>query len=154
MVSLKGINIPEKELRSAYYAIKHEDTTYHVFNAETMLYEEIFQRAAFLLQGKHKPIYKRNKSTFGDVVIVANCNNIRMKGDELRYKYFKYHTGSPGGLKKRYFKDYINKNATFIFYCGIYKKLPTNKLRYRFMENLYCYEGGEVKFADFLPNVR
>ena len=126
--------------------------TYHVFNAETFLYQKLCKRAAYYLTGRHKPIYRPNKSFYGDTVIIANCNNIRMRRDELKYAKLRYHTGAPGGLKTKYFKDYIDKNASFLFYHGIYKELPKNKLRYDFMERLYAYNGPEVEFADFLPN--
>ena len=66
----------------------------------------------------------------------------------------RYHTGRPGGLKTKYFKEYVIKKPEFIFYYGVYKQLPKNQLRFKYMDKLFVYKGPEVEYADFLPNVK
>lgn len=133
--------------------MEHKGVIYHVFNAATYEFNKLCKRAAFYLTGRHKPIFKPNKSDGGDMVIIANAENLRMYGDKLKYKKLRYHTGHPGGLKTKYFKEYVIKKPEFIFYYGVYKQLPKNQLRFRFMDNLFVYKGPEVEYDDFLPNV-
>jgi hypothetical protein len=46
-----GINIPQQELRSAYYSMMHENKVYHVFNAEMMVFlKSILKKSAKDLQ--------------------------------------------------------------------------------------------------------
>lgn len=117
-----------------------------------MEYKEICKRAAKFLTGSHKPIYANNKVGLGDVVIVCNAANMRMHGDKLKYEKLRYHSGHPGGLKTRYFRDYVIKKPEFLYYYGVYKQLAPNKLRFRRMDKLYVYAGAQ-QFAEYLPNV-
>lgn len=140
-------------MRSAYYTLEHEGVVYHVFNAETYEFDKLCKRAAYYLTGRHKPVWRPNKCDRGDMVIVANASNLRMKGDQLKYEKMQYHTGHPGGLKTKYFKEYVIKKPEFLFYYGVYKQLPKNRMRFKYMENLFVYRGPEVEYAHFLPNV-
>jgi hypothetical protein len=76
-----------------------------------------------------------------------------MPGRRLKYKRMKYHTGHPGGLKSIPYTLLIHRKPEYVFYRGVYKQLPRNKLRFAILKNLYVYTGPEVKYADFLPNV-
>ena len=73
-------------------------------------------------------------------------------GNELKFRNFKYHTGAPGGLKTKYFKDIIQARPESLFYYGVNKVMPKTKIRQRLMEKLFIYKGPVVPF-DFLPNV-
>ena len=147
------MNIPSVELRSAYYAVQHGGVVHHVFNGATMEYGEVCRRAAQYLTGRHKPTYKNNKASRGDVVVVCNAEQLRMRGDELRTAKLRYHTGHPGGLKTRLLRDYVVKKPEFLFYYGVYKQLPKNRLRFAYMQRLFVYSGPEAQYASFLPNV-
>lgn len=130
-----------------------EGIVYHVFNAERMHYGEIIIRAAEYLRGKNKPTYTRRFAGQGDIVIVVNADRITMPGRRLKYKRMKYHTGHPGGLKSVAYTFLMRRKPEYVFYRGVYKQLPRNKLRFAILKNLYVYTGPEVKYADFLPNV-
>lgn len=130
-----------------------EGIVYHVFNAERMNYGEIIIRAAQYLRGKQRPTYTRRFAGQGDIVIVVNAEKLTMPGSRLRFKKMKYHTGHPGGLVSKAYTYLIHKKPEYIFFRGVYKQLPRNKLRFDILKNLYVYEGPEVKYADFLPSV-
>lgn len=126
-----------------------------MFNAERMFYGEIISRAAVLLRGKHKPTYCRKKTQVqGDVVIVVNADKITMPGRRLKNKRMKYHSGHPGGLKSISYVYLMHKKPEYVFYRGVYKQLPRNRIRLQQLKNLYVYTGPEIPYADFLPNVR
>lgn len=145
--------MPSRELRSAYYALAHKGTVHHVFNAAVVEYAEVCKRAAALLTGRHKPTFRNNKAGQGDVVVVCNAGSLRMAGDKLKYEKLRYHTGRPGGLKTRYFRDYAIERPEFLFYYGVYRRLPRTQLRFRHMEQLFVYAGPCADYAPFLPNV-
>lgn len=126
---------------------------YHVFNAERMNYGEIVTRAAMFLRGKHKPTYRRTKSDHGDIVIIINAEKLTMPSNRLRFKKMKYHSGHPGGLVSKAYTYLLHKKPEYIYYRGVYKNLPRNRIRFQIMKNLYVYQGPEVPYADFLPNV-
>ena len=126
---------------------------HHVFNAATTEYSEVCRRAAMYLRGGHKPTYRRSSADCGDVVVVCNAGRLRMRGDKLRTEKLRYHTGAPGGLKTRAFRDYAVRKPELLFYYGAYRLLPKTQLRFKYMQRLYVYAGPAADFAAFLPNV-
>ena len=118
-----------------------------------MYYGEIINRAAVYLRGKHKPTYRRFKAFQGDIVIVVNAEKLTMPGKRLKFQKVRYHSGHPGGLKTHDFTYLLKKKPEYVWYRGVYKCLPSNKLRFKTLNNLYVYEGPNVLYGDFLPNV-
>ena len=117
-------------------------------------YDEMCKRIGKLIIGSHKPTYKKSNKFKGDICIVVNAEKIQLKGRELRFRKFKYHTGSPGGLIEKSFIELLeNKPESLIFY-GVHKQMEANRVREGAMKRcLKVYTGPEVKYADFLPNV-
>lgn len=74
------------------------------------------------------------------------------KGNQLKFRNVKYHTGAPGGLKTKYFKNLILDRPESLFFYGVNKLMPKTKIRERLLENLQVIKGPEVPY-DFLPNV-
>ena len=57
-------------------------------------------KIAYLLMGKHKPIYRQDCTGYGDQCIVVNALNLRMTGRGKLDKVLRYHTGFIGHLKE------------------------------------------------------
>ena len=53
--------------------------------------------AATLLRGKHKPEYTPHADC-GDFVIIINAEKAVLTGKKLEQKYYRTHSGYPGGL--------------------------------------------------------
>lgn len=51
-----------------------------------------------LLMGKHKPVWDPSIDA-GDYVVITNAKYVRFTGGKWDKKYYKWHTGYPGGLK-------------------------------------------------------
>ena len=118
-----------------------------------MFFGEIIRRGAMLARGKHKPIYHPTKWYLGDEVIVVNAEKLTLPSDKLKTRKVTYHTGSPGGLKQPLYKDLIFKKPEYLFYRGIYKNLPRNRIRFRIMEKVHVYQGPTPREFPFLPSV-
>ncbi len=69
-------------------------------NAEGIPLGRLASKVAYVLQGKHKPIYTKHINV-GDVVVVTNIAKVMMTGKKWEQKKYTYHSGYPGGLKVR-----------------------------------------------------
>lgn len=136
------LHMPDKELRTAYYAIQKEGVTYHVFNAERVPFGKMCSAIAEFIRGKKKPTYRRIDPTQGDRAVVVNAEKMLFMGRKLKFKDLKYHTGRPGGLKTKKFHDYVQLRPELLVFNAVYKMLPKNKTRLRHLENLKIYRGG------------
>ena len=64
---------------------------------------------AIRLMGKHKPSYTDNEC-IKDKIIVINAKKIILTGKKL-YKKKYWHTGYPGGIKNKTYKDILNSRS-------------------------------------------
>ena len=72
---------------------------WYVVDAKDMTLGRLASEVAKILRGKHKPTYTPHVDT-GDHVIIINAKDVKLTGKKLDQKYFRYHTGHPGGLKE------------------------------------------------------
>ena len=82
---------------------------WHVVDAEGQVLGRLATRAARLLTGKDKPIYTPFLDT-GDHVIIINAGKVRLTGNKLTDKFYRHHTGYPGGLREISAGDLLAKN--------------------------------------------
>ena len=61
-----------------------------------------------ILRGKHKPTFDPC-SDCGDYVVVVNAIEVKVTGKKLHDKYYRWHTGYPGGLKQINMHDQLIK---------------------------------------------
>ena len=66
--------------------------------------------AADLLRGKLKPDYTPHVDC-GDYVIIINAKDAVLTGKKLEQKYYRTHSGYPGGLKETQYKTLMQKNT-------------------------------------------
>ena len=95
-------------------------------------------RIAKVLRGKHKCYYTPNINC-GDMVVVYNAAKIIVTGNKLENNKFIWHTGYPGGIKQK-----IWKNATFSFLLSkaVKRMMPKESpLARRQLASLKIYEG-------------
>src|SRR3974390_3249317 len=72
---------------------------WHVVDADGQILGRLATRAAMLLTGKDKPVYTPFLDT-GDHVVVINAEKVRLTGKKLTDKFYRRHTGYPGGLRE------------------------------------------------------
>lgn len=95
---------------------------------------------AFLLRGKNKPDFAPHKFP-NSKVIVFNTKKIVISGKKYENKKYFRHSGYPGGIKFKTFKDLFEEDPSEPLRRSIYGMLPKNKLRDKMIKNLKLYAG-------------
>ncbi len=123
---------------------------WYVVDAAGKVLGRLASRIAAILRGKHKPIYSPHLDC-GDYVIVINADKIRLTGKKWERKIYYWHTGYPGGLKKRSAREIFQRRPEELIIRAVRGMLPKNKLRDRMMKHLKVYAGPEHPHAAQKP---
>jgi large subunit ribosomal protein L13 len=115
---------------------------WHVVNADGMTVGRLASEVARILMGKHKPAYTPFLDT-GDHVIIINASKVVFKGDKLDAKFYRRHSGWPGGLKEISARDLLAKNPSRLVELAIKGMLPKTKLGRAMGGKLKVYAGAE-----------
>ena len=103
------------------------------------------------IRGKHKPNYDPMGYFDGDKVIVVNMKDPLFTGRKRLLKLYRHHTGYPGGLKEKTFKEVLEKDPDRILKDAIQGMLPKNKWRKKIIaQNVVTYFDQYHDFS-FLP---
>ena len=105
---------------------------------------------AKLLRGKHKPTYTPFVDT-GDYVIVINASEMKLTGNKLDQKMYRYHTGYAGGLKETTYRNLMAKNPEKALELAVKGMLPKNSLGRQMFKKLKVYAGAEHEQAAQKP---
>ena len=114
--------------------------TWYVVDAAGKTLGRLSSDIAYVLRGKHKPMYTPHMDT-GDYVIVVNADKIAVTGKRAEQKTYYSHSGYPGGLKARGYKDVMNKHPRRILEHSIRGMLPHNSLGADMLGKLKVYAG-------------
>jgi len=99
-----------------------------VVDAAGQVLGRVATRVARILIGKDKASYTPYLDC-GDHVVVINADKIRLTGNKLEQKVYRYHSGYPGGLKEVPAKRLRVNRADFMLREAVLGMLPKNKLR-------------------------
>lgn len=105
---------------------------------------------AKLLRGKHKPVYTPFVDT-GDYVIVLNASKMVLTGKKLDQKYYRHHSGYPGGMKETDYKTMMAKKPEMALELAVKGMLPKNSLGRQMFKKLHVYAGAEHNHAAQQP---
>lgn len=106
-------------------------------------------RLAYLMQGKHKPIYQRHRDV-GDNIVVVNAAKVVLTGRGMDTKKYYHHTQYPGGLRTTPVWSLFEANPVEPLRRAIFGMLPHNRLRRQRMDRLRMYPGNEhAQAAEF-----
>jgi large subunit ribosomal protein L13 len=125
---------------------------WYVVDAKDMTLGRLASEVAKILRGKHKPIYTPHVDT-GDHVIIINAKDIKLTGKKLDQKYFRYHTGHPGGLREVKYRDLMATKPEKIIYQAVKGMLPKNSLGRQMLKKLRVYRDAEHNHAAQKPEV-
>ncbi len=125
---------------------------WYVVDATDMVLGRLSSQVAAILRGKHKPIYTPHVDT-GDHVIIINADKIRLTGNKLQDKVYRYHTGYPGGLKEITYGTLLEQKPCFAVYESIRRMMPKGPLGRQMLKKLRVYAGPEHKHEAQKPEV-
>ena len=131
---------------------KDIERQWHVVDAEGQILGRLATRVANLLTGKDKAIFTPFLDT-GDHVIVINADKVRLTGKKLTDKYYRHHTGYPGGLRKVSAGVVMGRNPERVVREAIVGMLPKTKLGRAMRRKLRVYRGPQHPHQAQRPSV-
>ena len=111
---------------------------WYVIDATDQVLGRVATKAATILTGKHRPRYAPFLLS-GDHVIIVNANKIKMTGEKLDKKVYRWHTLYPGGLKEIGARKVFESKPERLIREAVLGMLPKNKLRKRMVKRLKIY---------------
>jgi large subunit ribosomal protein L13 len=75
----------------------------------------------------------------GDHVIIVNADKIKLTGEKLDKKVYRWHTLYPGGLREVAARKVFEKKPDKMIREAVLGMLPKNKLRKRLVKRLKIY---------------
>ena len=99
-------------------------------------------QVAAILRGKNKPTFTPHVDT-GDHVIILNADKVVLTGDKLNQKFYRRHSGYPGGLKETSYKVMMEQKSDLAVTAAIAGMLPKNALGRQMIKKLRVYKGAE-----------
>ena len=137
---MKTKTLKKNEIIKAWYLI----------DATGVRLGKLATKIASLLIGKHK---KLNASYLdgGDNVVVINSLNLDIHPSKVDAKKYYTHSGYPGGIKEKSFKDLKVKDPNSIISIAVKGMLPKNKLLDKRIKHLHIYTDGAHKFEAQKP---
>ena len=128
------------------------DRKWLLIDAEGKTLGRLATEVARLLRGKHKPTYTPFIDT-GDYVVVINASKMVLTGKKLDQKFYRYHTGYPGGLKETSYRNLMAKNPEKALELAVKGMLPKNSLGRQMFKKLHVYAGPEHEQTAQKPEV-
>ena len=111
---------------------------WYVIDATDQVLGRIATKAATMLIGKHRPEYAPFLVS-GDHVIIINAEKVRLTGEKLDKKVYRWHTRYPGGLREVKARKVFENKPEEMIREAVLGMLPKNKLRKRMVKRLKVY---------------
>lgn len=125
---------------------------WYVIDAEGKTLGKVAVMAADILRGKHRPEFTPHVDC-GEYVIVINAAKVRLTGNKLTQKTYKYHTGYIGGLKEIDYKTLLATKPEMAISLAVKGMLPHNAIGAKSLTRLKVYAGAEHNQAAQQPTV-
>jgi len=112
---------------------------WYVVDATDQVLGRVATKAATILAGKHRPQYAPFLVS-GDHVIIVNADKIKLTGQKLENKVYRWHTLYPGGMREvSARKLFETSKPERVIREAVLGMLPKNKLRKRMVKRLKVY---------------
>ena len=106
--------------------------------------------AADLLRGKRKVDYTPHVDC-GDFVVIINAEKAVLTGKKLEQKYYRTHSGYPGGLHETQYKRLMQEKPELAMRLAVRGMLQKNSIAKRQLSRLKIYRDAEHKHAAQKP---
>ncbi|MDX2082790.1 MAG: 50S ribosomal protein L13 [Rickettsiales bacterium] len=141
-------------MRQTYSAKASEiERKWWLIDAENLVVGRVSTIIANLLRGKHKATFSPNLDC-GDHVVVINAAKMKFTGNKLADKVYYWHTGHPGGIKKRTARQIIeSKFPERILENSVSRMISRGPLQRDIMVKLHIYAGSQHKHQGQNPQI-
>jgi large subunit ribosomal protein L13 len=111
---------------------------WYVIDATDQVLGRVATKAATILIGKHRPEYVPFLIS-GNHVIILNAQKMKLTGEKLDSKVYRWHTRYPGGLREVSARKAFETRPDKMIREAVIGMLPKNKLRKRLINRLKVY---------------
>jgi large subunit ribosomal protein L13 len=122
--------------------IEEIERNWYVVDAEGKTLGRLATAVANLLRGKTKPQFTPHLDC-GDYVIVVNAEKIVVTGKKENQKFYRRHSGFPGGFKEESLRALRARRPVAILERAIRGMMPHTRLGDHQFTNLKVYAGPE-----------
>jgi large subunit ribosomal protein L13 len=116
------------------------ERVWYEVDADGAVLGRLATEVARVLRGKHKPIFAPHLDT-GDHVIVVNAAKVEMTAGKADQKVHYRHSGYPGGLTARSYRDLLAKQPEEVVRRAVKGMLPKGALGHQMLRKLKVYAG-------------
>ena len=136
----------------ATYALKASDVDRRWFLADASgaVLGRLATNIATVLRGKHKVMYSPYLDN-GDFVVVVNAEKVRLTGNKLEQKFYRRHSGYPGGFREASARKVLETHPDRILREAVRGMLPKGALGRQMLRKLKVYVGPNHPHAAQTP---
>jgi len=125
---------------------------WYLIDAKDQVLGRLSTFLAIRLMGKHKVSYSANEC-IKDKIVVINAKKIILTGKKI-YKKKYWHTGYPGGIKNKTYKEILNsKNSSLVLKDAVRRMLKKGPLSRKQLKNLYIYSNDKHPHSANNPSI-
>src|SRR5262250_3417092 len=146
---LEGLSMSTRFLTAGEMAAINK---WYVIDAADQILGRVATKAATILTGKHRPQYAPFLLS-GDHVIIVNADKIKLTGEKLDKKIYRWHTLYPGGLREVAARKVFETKPEKMIREAVLGMLPKNKLRKRMVRRLKIYIADQHPHAAQTPEM-
>ncbi|MDD6088337.1 MAG: 50S ribosomal protein L13 [Desulfovibrionaceae bacterium] len=119
---------------------EHIEHKWFVVDAQDQILGRLASQIAHRLRGKHKPEFAPNTDN-GDVIVVINCEKIKVTGTKPAHKKYYSHSGYVGGLTEVTLEKQLDEKPAEVLRHAVRGMLPKNRLGRAMLKKLKIYAG-------------
>lgn len=140
-------------MRTSFIKAADVQRKWVLIDAQGLVLGRLAVAVANILRGKNKPCFTPN-SDCGDNVIIVNAEKVSLTGKKMDNKFHYWHTGYPGGIKKRSMRDLLNEPLNDkVIHNAVRRMIAKGPLRNTVMSKLKVYKGSEHPHEAQKPEV-
>lgn len=121
-------------------AAKEDQSEWYLINAENVRLGRLATFVSKLVMGK-EDVGVTDYQIPTKRVVIINSDKLSVYPTKLLNKMYYNYSGFPSGLRKRTLADLMAKDSTEVIRRAISGMLPKNRLRDKFLSNLFIYTG-------------
>lgn len=126
--------------KTIFTTSEKEEYTWFIVDAEEKNLGRICTEISKVLLGKNKPSYNPS-NPIKQSVIVINADKVVVTGKKTRDKFYRRHSGRPGGLTIETFEELQNRIPNRIIEKAVKGMLPKGRLGRCLFTHLKVYSG-------------
>ena len=131
---------------------EHIDHQWFVVDADNQVLGRLAAQIAHRLRGKHKPEFAPHMDN-GDVIVVVNCEKIKVTGAKLEKKKYYHHSGYVGGLKETKYRKLMQEKPELAMKLAVRGMMPRNIITKDSLTRLKVFRGPEHIHAAQKPEL-